>query len=163
MVTLEKGERMFGRISKVLYYLCALIMMIMFLDVLYQVIARLILKVPSTWTVEVGRVSFQAIVFLGMPILIYEKGQMVISTVHSKLKGRALFVVDAISFGLLCFVILAMIWGSGQRMVDQWSVEIPTVEWMHMGYLYLVMFVGSILMLVAYVSNAIDYLKGRNK
>ncbi len=154
---------MFGRISKVLYNICAVIVLILFLDVLYQVVARLILNVPSTWTVEVGRMTFQAIVFLGMPILIHEKGQMVISTVHDKLKGFALFAVDTISFLLLCFVLVAMIWGSYQRMVDQWSVEIPTVEWMHMGYLYLVMFVGSVLMLAAYVANAIDYLAGRKK
>lgn len=124
----------------------------------------MIFHIPASWTVEIGRAMFLSIVFLGMPILIYNDGQMVVTMIkdlfHSKPKGILVFNIleDICAY----FFIVTLAYGCFDRMLSEWNAAIPTVEWLTYGYLYLVMLIGTLCMLYAKVVHTKNYITGKN-
>lgn len=123
---------------------------ILFLTVLWQVAARVIFKVSSTWTVEVGRALFVIMVFFGSPVLLYRDNHMTIKTLIEKLEGKKLNVVQLIIDVVVLFTLIAMAYGCYDRTVKTWNDVIPTVEWITSGKVYGMMFIGVLAMI--YVS-----------
>ncbi len=62
-------------------------------------------------------------------------------------KGKGRFFLDLINDLFVDFILVTLALGSFERTVETWAIEIPTVEWMKSGYLYLVMLIGTLLML----------------
>ena len=143
---------------------CAVLMCILTLSVVFQILARMVFHIPATWTVEVGRAAFLSIIFLGMPILIYNDGQMVINMVKELFKkNRKGWLVFTILEDIAAyFFIFTMIYGSYNRMLSEWNSKIPTVEWLTYGYLYLVMLIGTLGMLYAQVMHTKKYITGED-
>lgn len=139
---------------------CAVCLSILVIAVAYQVIAREILHVAATWTTEVGRAMFLAVVFLGTPILIFEEGQMCVSMIkdlfHKKKTTTLLFNVIGDVF--IYFGLITLAYGALNRTMSEWGTMIPTVEWMTYGYLYLVMFIGNLCMIYMQVRRTQRYV-----
>lgn len=150
------------KLEKFLELLGAIMIALLFITVIIQVVARVILSTPSTWTVEVGRALFLAIVFTITPIVLYRNALMMINSLHDITKGKARIILDIVNDLCVDFILVVMVLGSYERTVETWAVEIPTVEWMKSGYLYLVMLVGTLLMLFFSVRNTITRLKKGN-
>lgn len=144
---------------------CAVCLCILAFSVFFQIIARMILKIPATWTTEIARAMFHTIVFWGMPIVIYEEGQMAVTMVKDMFKKnrRVTLAFNAIGDIFVYFLLITLIYGSYDRMKSEWSAAIPTVEWLTYGHLYLVMLIGAILMLAAQISRTVHYLKNKKE
>lgn len=153
--------------KKVLSFLenvCAVCLCILAFSVFFQILARIVFHIPATWTVEIGRAMFLAIVFLGMPILIYNDSQMVVTMIkdlfHNSRKGTLIFNVleDICAY----FFLVTLTYGCYNRMLSEWTAAIPTVEWLTYGYLYLVMLAGTLCMIYAKVVHTKNYVTGNN-
>lgn len=140
--------------------LCAICLCILAFSVFFQILARLVFHIPATWTVEVGRAMFLSVVFLGMPILIYNDTQMVVTMIKDSFKGSRWGTMIFNILEDLCayFFLITLAYGCYNRMLSEWTAAIPTVEWLTYGYLYLVMFAGTLLMFYAKVVHTKNYL-----
>lgn len=125
-----------------------LLIAILFLVVLLQVVARVILHVPTSWTVEFGRVLFVTIVFIGSVVLMYSHGHMVITTLLEKLPPRIKKGVEIFNALLLSLILFIFCYGAVEKTVTNWDIVIPTLEWMTNGYMYLIVLLGGLGMLV---------------
>lgn len=138
----------------------------LFLTVLWQVIARVIFKVSSTWTVEIGRALFVIMVFCGSPILLYRDGHMAIKTFIEKLNGPKLKILQLVIDIIVSITLIALAYGCYNRTVATWNDIIPTVEWLTSGKIYLVMLIGTIMMLYVEIvrfKEHIAVLMNKNK
>nr|WP_321262324.1 TRAP transporter small permease subunit [uncultured Sphaerochaeta sp.] len=138
---------MVKKLEKFLDMLGAIMIAVLFATIIIQVAARVIFSIPSTWTVEVGRALFLAVVFLLTPVVLLNNSLMMINSLHDMTKGKGRFVLDLINDLFVDFILVTLALGSYERTVETWAIEIPTVEWMKSGYLYLVMLIGTVLML----------------
>lgn len=145
--------------------ICAVCLCILAFSVFFQILARLIFRIPATWTVEIGRAMFLAIVFLGMPILIHDDGQMAITMVKDLVKGNRAGTLVFNLLGDVCayFFLITLAYGSLNRMISEWTAAIPTVEWLTYGYLYLVMLAGTCCMLYTKVVHTKNYIAGNKE
>ena len=132
----------------------------LFLLVLFQVVARVILQIPTSWTVELGTVLFVAIVFLGSALLVYIGGHLVILTVYERLSGISLKVIDIINTCIVSLCLIAFSWGCFEKTVSNWDIVIPTLEWMTNGYMYLIVLLAGLLMLFFTIYNMIVKIRG---
>ncbi len=156
---------MIKRLLSCLENICAVCLCILAFSVLFQILARMIFHIPATWTVEIGRAMFLIIVFLGMPVLVYEDGQMVITMVKELFHKRPGVTLAFNILGDICtyFFLVTLAYGCYDRMLSEWKAAIPTVEWLTYGYLYLVMLLGTMFMIYAKVMHTRKYLKNRTK
>lgn len=155
--------------KKVLSFLeniCAACMCVLTFSVFFQILARMVFHIPATWSVEIGRTMFLTIIFIGMPGLIYNDTQMVVTMGKdlAKKSRSATLVFNILEDVCVYFFILTMIYGCYNRMLSEWKAAIPTVEWLTYGYLYLIMLIGTLGMLYAKVAHTKKYiLESRNK
>lgn len=154
---------MLKRLLSCLENICAVCLCILTFSVFFQIIARTILHIPATWTVEVGRAMFLIIIFLEMPKLIYYEGEMAVTMIRDFFqKSRpVLLAFYIIKDVFVYFFLVTLLYGSFDRMRNEWTSVIPTVEWMTYGYLYLVMFAGTVFMLYAKVLHTKNYITGK--
>lgn len=136
-----------------------LLVAILFCVVLFQVVARVILRVPTSWSVEFGRVLFVAIVFLGSVILIYTKGHMVITTFVDILPPISKKIIDLFNSVLIISMFGAFSFGALEKTISGWGVVIPTLEWMTNGYMYLTVLIGGLGMLAFSIADLVKKLR----
>ena len=152
------------KLVKVLENVCAFLLCVLALSVLFQIIARF-MRIPATWTTEVARSMFHIIVFLGMPIIIYENSQMAVTMVKDLFKKNrtVTLIFDIIGDIFIYFLLITLIYGSYNRTVEEWNTVIPSLPVVTSGHLYLVMLVGAVLMLIAQVVRTKMYLTGKDE
>lgn len=135
---------------------------LLFLLLLWQVFARVVLRFPTTWTVELGRVFFTVIVFMGAAVLVFENRHMQILTLVERLPKVATRAVGLLNNSLAILFLVFFLRGSLVRLVSNWRVRIPTLEWMTLGYLYSIVAAGGALMLLFTIRNLISLLRSRD-
>ncbi|WP_308588869.1 TRAP transporter small permease subunit [uncultured Oscillibacter sp.] len=148
------------KLVKILENACALCLCILVVAVACQVISREILHAAATWTTEIGRAMFLAVVFLGTPILIIEEGQMAVTMIKdmaSRKKTTAL-LFNVIGDLVIYFGLFTLTYGAYNRTLAEWHTMIPTVEWITYGYLYLVMLIGCLSMIFMQVRRTKKYI-----
>jgi TRAP-type transport system small permease protein len=154
-IGIKEDEWSMKQLRSILENLGGVLVGLLFLLVLLQIVARVILHVPTSWTVELGRVLFVAVVFLGAALLVYTGGHLAILTLYERLSGIPLMVVDIINTCIVSLCLIAFSWGCFEKTVANWNIEIPTLEWMTNGYMYLVVLLGGLLMLFYTIYNII--------
>lgn len=152
------------KLIAVLENVCAVLLCILAFSVFFQIIARIFLRIPATWTTEIARAMFHIIVFVGMPIVIYEERQMAVTMVKDLFKkSRSVTLAFNVAGDVfIYFLLVTLLYGSYDRMKSEWSSAIPTVPWLTYGHLYLAMLVGTVLMLVAQIARTRHYLVNKN-
>ncbi len=134
----------------------------LFLLVLFQVVARVILRIPTSWSVEMGRIFFAVIVFFGSGLLIFENRHMKITTLQEIMPRKMQKVVQIINHVLVIGFLFSFTYGSYGRAMRNMKIVIPTLEWMTTGYLYLLVMFSGLLMLIFSVREFIHTIRGDN-
>lgn len=147
------------KLEKFLENFGAGMVMALFITILIQIVGRELLSIPTTWTVEVGRALFLAVVFLIAPAVIAQESLMVINSLYDLTKGTGRIILSLLNDAFVCWILIVLALGAFERTVETWTMEIPTVEWMKSGYLYLVMFIGTICMLFFTLNNTVKRLR----
>lgn len=153
------------KLVSVLENLCAALLVVLAFSVFFQILARMVFHIPATWTTEIARAMFHIIVFVGMPIIIYEGSQMTVTMIKDLFaKNRIVTLIfnilgDVVTY----FLLITLIYGSYDRTVNEWDAMFPTIPWLSYGHLYLAMLIGAVLMLVAQISCTVKYIKNFSK
>ena len=143
----------------------AVLLAVMFLVTLFQVVARVILGISSVWSEELARFLYVCLVFVGAAPLIRDDEHIRVGVLTDRLTGRPLTILRLLTILLTIPFIAVMTWGAWTNTVVNWRTYAPTLDWLSIGYIYLVIWVTGLLMLwylaVNLVRNARALLRTR--
>jgi TRAP-type C4-dicarboxylate transport system permease small subunit len=133
-------KRQFERLS-------ALLLAVMFLVTLFQVAARILFRVPSVWTEELARFVYVCIVFVGTIPLIRDDENIRVGVLTDRVRGRGAALLRLGTTIVTIPFIGIMTWGAWTNTVANWRTYAPTLDWLSIGYIYLVIFLAGVFML----------------
>jgi TRAP-type C4-dicarboxylate transport system permease small subunit len=144
--------------KRTLEYLAGILLLFMFLTTFFQVISRTF-QISAVWSEELARLTYVWMVFLGAAVLIRDNGLIRVTVLVDRIgkrPGRALRIVT----DLLVVPFLAIItWGAWTNTRLNWNTFAPTVDWLRMGYVYLVIFIAGLAMLWYQLANIVDLVR----
>jgi len=133
--------------KRTLEYLISILLLLMFLTTFYQVIARVVLGVPSVWSEELARFTYVWMVFLGAALLVRDDGLIRVTVLTDRMARRPAAILKlATDLAALPFIAI-MTWGAWTNTRQNWNTYAPTIDWLSIGYVYLVIWISGVLML----------------
>jgi TRAP-type transport system small permease protein len=144
--------------KRTLEYLAGILLFFMFLTTFFQVVSRTF-QISAVWSEELARLTYVWMVFLGTAVLIKDDGLIRVTVLVDRIgKGPARFLRILTDIAILPF--LAVItWGAWTNTVLNWKTFAPTVDWLRMGYVYLVIVVAGLVMLWYQLVNIFDLVR----
>lgn len=139
--------------------LCAVLLAIMFVVTLFQVVARVILGISSVWSEELARFLYVCLVFIGAAPLIRDDEHIRVGVLTDRLVGRPQSVMRLVTIVLTIPFIAIMTWGAWTNTVANWRTYAPTLDWLSIGYIYLVIWIAGLLMLWYLTVNLVRNLR----
>ena len=130
-----------------------ILLAVMFLITFWQIIARFVPGDSTVWSEEVARFVFVWIVFLGAATLTRDEEHIRISALTDRLGPTSNRIVRILSAILVIPFVIYMTWSAYLNTVRQWNTFAPTVDWMRLGYVYLALLLGGIIMLCYLIRN----------
>lgn len=148
------------KMIRILESLASIVLVVLALSVLIQILAREIFHLPATWTAELSKATYTAVVFLGAPIAVAEGKHLSVTMVKDLVKSKVvLLIFNILGDVFIYLVLITLTYGSYNRMLSEWATPVITMEWMKYGYIYAVMFAGSCCMLYSQIRCTIRYFK----
>ena len=140
-----------------IYRICSVILILMVLDVTWQVTSRYILNNPASFTDEGARFLMVWLGVLGGALLFGRNGHLAVTFVTDKLNQASQKTLNIIIYIVIAvFAIFAMIYGIRTMLQPSPAINIP------MGYVYSIIPIGGFIILIYIVLNIVDILKGRS-
>jgi len=140
----------------------ALILLAMFVITMIGVVFRVVLEVPASWTEELAQYTLIFLAFVGSASVMREDGHIAISVAIDRLGKRARRVVRILNRLLMLPFLAVLTVGAWDNTRMNWTVGLPTVMWMKMGYMYLIVFVSGGVMIFYTLLNLYLDVFGRH-
>jgi len=137
----------------------AVLLVVMFLTTLYQVLARVVLGISSVWSEELARFLYVCLVFVGTVPLVRDDQHIRVGVLTDRLGTRAAAVMRALTILLTLPFIAVMTWGAWTNTRMNWRTYAPTLDWLSIGYIYLIIWVAGVLMLWYLAINLLQSLR----
>lgn len=138
------------KITKVINMLMLLLMSGMVAFVFAQVIFRYVLLKPLSWSEELAGYLFSGVIFFGSVLLFRESRHINMSLIVDSIKNsfvRKLVVVVAHLFSFFFLAVVVYYSFPMSLMILEFEVVSPSMEWLKMGYIFLIVPVASLLSL----------------
>ncbi|MGI6031675.1 MAG: TRAP transporter small permease [Eubacteriales bacterium] len=153
MNIVKKLDGFMDRLCKALFYICALLLFILLAVCFANVVSRL-LKAPLYWADEAQRFIMIWMAFLAFPVLIHDRGHLVVdlvSTLFPKKWHRPMYLIgDVLLLGFLIFIFPFCLEMVGVNMISMSSaMRIP------MGLVYICMPLGIGLCVLAQIQSLV--------
>ena len=136
-----------------LNYFNGILMAFMFLIIFIQIFGREVLHIATPWSVEAGVILFTFIVLYGIPCVTRERMHLRVDVVYNIMTPYMKLLSDLVCGIIYIAFFLYMGWGAYQNAVDNWIVEIPTIEFIHLGWVYCVIALATVLHIVCLCIN----------
>lgn len=142
-----------------IFYFCAFILVVMVLDVSWQVLSRYVLDKPASFTDEVARFSMIWLGLLGGAVLFGTGGHLAVTFISDRCPEKykttlALFIYSLV-VGFVCF---SMLYG-GVQLVKRTLMQPSPAVHIPMGYVYSILPISGVLILIFVALNIFDLLK----
>ena len=137
----------------------AVLLAVMFVVTLFQVVARVVIGMSSVWSEELARFLYVCLVFIGAAALIRDDEHIRVGVLTDRLTGRPQSIMRLVTIFLTIPFIAIMTWGAWTNTVANWRTYAPTLDWLSIGYIYLVIWVAGLLMLWYLAVNLILHLR----
>lgn len=150
-------------LNRILFVVCSLILLLMVLDVTWQVFSRYVLNEPASFTDEAARFLMIWLALLGGALLFGEGGHLAVTFFSDKVRGTAgdkvlhLFIYGLIVF----FVCFSMIYG-GYNLIQRTMLQPSPAMHLRMGYVYLILPLSALFILIYIGLNVRDLLTGKS-
>jgi TRAP-type C4-dicarboxylate transport system permease small subunit len=132
--------------KRTLEILAGVLLFFMFVTTFFQVVARTFLF-SAVWSEELARITYVWMVFLGTAVLVKDDGLIRVTVLVDRIgKGPARILRILTDIAILPFLAI-ITWGAWTNTVLNWKTFAPTVDWLRMGYVYLVIVVAGLAML----------------
>jgi TRAP-type C4-dicarboxylate transport system permease small subunit len=132
--------------KRMLEYLAGILLFFMFVTTFFQVVSRTF-QISAVWSEELARLTYVWMVFLGTAVLIKDDGLIRVTVLVDRIGKRPARILRILT-DLAILPFLAIItWGAWTNTVLNWGTFAPTVDWLRMGYVYLVIVIAGLAML----------------
>jgi TRAP-type C4-dicarboxylate transport system permease small subunit len=150
-------------VKKVIERFNALVLLCMFVITTITVIFRVFLKISASWSEDLAQYSFIFLAFIGSAAIMQDESHIKITVVVDRL-GRGMQKIFRLVGRLLMlpFLIIFTL-GAYDNVKFNWVVELSTVAWMKIGYMYLVVFISGVIMTFYVFLNLYFDLFGKKK
>lgn len=139
--------------KKTLEAINAVVLLFMLVIVLLSVIFRVVVAVSASWTEELAQYLLIFLGFIGAAALMRDEGHITITVVLDRMGTRTRQVLRAVNRLLMLPFFIIFTVGAFENMQMNWDVGLPTVEWMKIGYMYLVLFLCGLIMIFYLLMN----------
>ena len=146
------------RVNKVVGTLLTFLMVVIVLDVTWQVLTRFVLKNPSSFTEELAGFLLIWIGLLGGGYAFYTRSHLGIDVLTYKLKGSKKRMVDTLVNSLVfLFAALVMVAGGVRLVILTFTLnQISPALGIKMGYVYLVIPLSGVLIMLYSVAFVLE-------
>jgi TRAP-type C4-dicarboxylate transport system permease small subunit len=148
-------------VVKAVNWLMVALMSLMTLFIFLQVIFRYILRQPLSWSEEMARYLFSAITLFGAVLLYRDNKHISMTPLKDMLKNKtAKILIDILaSLLVLFFLIIVLRFGfpMSVKMLHLNSFS-PSMVWLKMGYVYLLLPVSAVFSVVAVVELVLSMI-----
>lgn len=132
----------------------------MFCVTILTVVFRSVLSTPASWSEDLAQLSFILLVFVGAATVMEDESHIRVST-FVELFGERTQRAIRIANRLLMIVFLVLLGkGAWTNAMFNWEIELGTVEWIRIGYMYLALCICSLVMIFYIVLNIVRDVKG---
>jgi TRAP-type transport system small permease protein len=144
--------------KRTLEILAGVLLFFMFVTTFFQVVARTFLF-SAVWSEELARITYVWMVFLGTAVLVKDDGLIRVTVLVDRIgKGPARILRILTDLAILPFLVI-ITWGAWTNTVLNWKTFAPTVDWLRMGYVYLVIVIAGLAMIWYQLANIVDLLR----
>lgn len=145
--------------KKFIDYFNSVLVLLMFLTIFIQIFARLIIRVPTSWTVEAGSITYIFVVFIGISSLTRTNTHLRVDIVYEYLpKTIKKAVVLLSNLMILVFLVMFSV-GAYRNVLSNWEVRLPTIAFLRWGYVYLVVLIATVMNMVFLVLSTVTKMK----
>lgn len=148
-------------LDTLLQTLCALLLVLLTIDVTWQVFSRYCLNSPSSFTDELARFLMIWLGMLGACLLFGKNGHLALHLLPSKLPRSAQLVLQCfIYLMILGFTLIALAYG-GMFLIQRTMLQLSPSLQIPMGYVYSILPLSAALICIYMALNIYDVLSGR--
>lgn len=155
-------EKLDKIIVKTLFWILALLMLVMVVVITAQVISRYVFGNPFTWSEELGRYTFVWMSFLGMAAGMKYGSHIALDVLEKKLNGVSQKTLVLFN-NLLLTVFGVLLTYSGFMLFEVGSRQTSPSLGLPMQFVYLVIPISGIILLYFVISNMIQGLRGKEE
>ena len=146
-------------LDKALFGLCVAIMVMLVVDVSWQVFSRYALGSPSTFTDEAARFLMVWMTFLGGAYMFGCNGHLCVTSIRDRLPPKIQGAVIVLTYVLIAvFAVAVMMYGSQRLITRTLSQPSPSLG-IPMGWFYSIMPISAFCIVIYMVLNLIDFLR----
>jgi len=144
--------------KRTLEYLAGILLFFMFLTTFFQVVSRTF-QISAVWSEELARLTYVWMVFLGTAVLIKDDGLIRVTVLVDRIGKRPARILRVLTdIAILPFLVI-ITWGAWTNTVLNWKTFAPTVDWLRMGYVYLVIVIAGLAMIWYQLANIADLVR----
>jgi len=133
--------------KSILEKLNALVLLALLVVTSTAVVFRTILGIPASWSEELGQYAFIFLVFIGAAAAMADDGHISISSFVERLGPTGRRVCRLLQRVLPLPFLVVFAWGAWHNVRSNWGLELSTVAWMNVGYMYLCVMLSSVAMI----------------
>lgn len=144
-------------LDKALFGLCVAIMVMLVVDVSWQVFSRYALGSPSTFTDEAARFLMVWMTFLGGAYMFGCNGHLCVTSIRDRLPPKIQGAVIVLTYVLIAvFAVAVMMYGS-QRLITRTLSQPSPSLCIPMGWFYSILPISAFCIVIYMVLNLIDF------
>lgn len=144
-------------LDKALFGLCVAIMVMLVVDVSWQVFSRYALGSPSTFTDEAARFLMVWMTFLGGAYMFGCNGHLCVTSIRDRLPPKIQGAVIVLTYVLIAvFAVAVMMYGSQRLIMRTLSQPSPSLG-IPMGWFYSILPISAFCIVIYMVLNLIDF------
>ncbi len=141
--------------KRIIEILVGVILFLMFFLTFFQVVARTVLQISAVWSEELARLTYVCMVFLGAAILVKEDGLIRVTVLTDRLGKRAGGILRFLTDLAVVPLVVVITWGAWNNTRLNWNTVASTMDWLRIGYVYLVIFISGLIMLWYLLMNLV--------
>ena len=133
--------------KKFLEGLNIIVLWLMFFSTILTVVCRVFLKIPTSWSVDLAQYSFIFLIFIGSAAIMEDESHIKITVLTDRLSEGVQKIFSIIGRLLMIPFLVIFSIGAYQNVKFNWTVGLPTVNWVKIGYMYLILLISGIIMI----------------
>jgi TRAP-type C4-dicarboxylate transport system permease small subunit len=144
--------------KRMIEYLAGILLFFMFVTTFFQVVARTFL-LSAVWSEELARITYVWMVFLGAAVLVRDDGLIRVTVLVDRIGKRPARILRILTDIAILPFLAVITWGAWTNTVLNWKTFAPTVDWLRMGYVYLIIFFAGLVMLWYQLANIAELVR----
>ncbi|MGE0801290.1 MAG: TRAP transporter small permease [Lautropia sp.] len=141
----------------------ALVLLCMFGVTIATVVFRSMLGISAGWSEELAQLTFILLVFIGAATVMEDEGHIQINTLVDRLSARRQRAIRIIVRVLMIAFLVPFARGAWDNAVNNWEVELGTIESIKIGHMYLALTVTSLIMMFYLAVNIVRDVRGTHR